>query len=75
MKKHILLFLLSVLGLQEIVAQKINEAVQYHIKPARGTIAIDGKLDDAAWQQTELGKDFWMITTYRDWETDRKSVW
>ncbi len=61
MKKFILLFLYAI-STQWTIAQKINEAVQYHIKPAHGTIAIDGKLDDAAWQQTELGKDFWMIT-------------
>jgi hypothetical protein len=43
-------------------AQKINESTQYHIKPATGKIHIDGNLDDAAWKDTQLGGDFWMIT-------------
>jgi hypothetical protein len=41
-------------------SQKINEAYQFHIKPATSTIRIDGVLDDKAWQNTEVAKDFWL---------------
>jgi hypothetical protein len=41
-------------------AQKINESYQYHIKPATSKINIDGNLDDEAWKNTDVAKDFWL---------------
>jgi Domain of unknown function (DUF5916)/Carbohydrate family 9 binding domain-like len=42
-------------------AQKKNEARQYHIARATGPIAIDGQIDEAAWQTAELATDFHMV--------------
>lgn len=56
------LFLLSLFCTLSVFAQKKNEAFQYHIFEAKGTIKIDGLENDAAWQQTELAKDFHMVT-------------
>ncbi len=44
------------------VAQKKNESYQYHIFEKKAAIKIDGLENDAAWQQTEVAKDFFMIT-------------
>ena len=41
-------------------SQKINEAYQFHIKPAISKIKIDGILDDEAWKNTDVAKDFWL---------------
>lgn len=41
-------------------AQKINESFQFHIKPATSKINIDGILDDEAWKNTDVAKDFWL---------------
>ena len=41
-------------------AQKINESFQFHIKPATSKITIDGILDDEAWKNTDVAKDFWL---------------
>jgi hypothetical protein len=56
-----LLLIINLIPL-EVSAQKINEKYQYHIKKATSGIRIDGKLDDAQWQNCEIAKDFWMIT-------------
>ena len=40
-------------------SQKINEAYQFHIKPAVSKIKIDGNLDDEAWKNSDVAKDFW----------------
>lgn len=60
--KHLWLAVLIGWYSPAIVAQKINESVQYHIKRAEGSIKIDGALDDAGWNNTELATDFWMMT-------------
>jgi Domain of unknown function (DUF5916) len=41
-------------------SQKINEAFQFHIKPAVSKIKIDGNLDDEAWKNTDVAKNFWL---------------
>ena len=41
-------------------AQKINESFQFHIKPAISKININGILDDEAWKNTDVAKDFWL---------------
>ncbi len=59
--RYILLVLatLAALGSQ---AQKINESVQYRISRSQQAVTVDGKLDDAAWQNLPVGTNFWMIT-------------
>ena len=42
-------------------AQKINEPYQFHIKSATSKINIDGILDDDAWKNTDVIKNFWLI--------------
>ncbi|MFN4144364.1 MAG: DUF5916 domain-containing protein [Runella sp.] len=56
--RTLLFFLISV----SLFAQKKNEAYQYHIFEAKGTVKIDGLENDEAWQHTEVAKDFYMIT-------------
>lgn len=41
-------------------SQKINEAYQFHIKPTLSKIKIDGNLEDEAWKDTDVAKDFWL---------------
>lgn len=41
-------------------AQKINESYQLHIKQTTSKINIDGILDDEAWKNTDVAKDFWL---------------
>ncbi|WP_044173745.1 DUF5916 domain-containing protein [Flectobacillus major] len=62
MKKTLLILSFLIFHSTLFFAQKINESVQYHIKPTTSKIVIDGNLDDAAWSTTEVGNDFWMIT-------------
>jgi Domain of unknown function (DUF5916)/Carbohydrate family 9 binding domain-like len=45
-----------------LFAQKKNEAYQYHIFEAKSAIKVDGSENDAAWKDTELAKDFFMMT-------------
>ena len=58
MKK--LLLLTFILLSLTATAQKINESFQYHIKPTTSKINIDGILDDEAWKNTDVAKDFWL---------------
>jgi hypothetical protein len=41
-------------------AQKINESYQFHVKPTTSKIIIDGILNDEAWKNTDVAKDFWL---------------
>ena len=60
MKKAILfLFIFGVT--QGLEAQKSNDAYQLNIRQATGTIKIDGIGDEAAWQNTEVAKNFRMV--------------
>lgn len=43
------------------MAQKTNESYQYHIQRVTSPIVVDGKLDEAAWQTTQLARSFWMV--------------
>jgi Domain of unknown function (DUF5916)/Carbohydrate family 9 binding domain-like len=56
--------LLITLLLTKICAfsQKKNEAYQYHIFEKTADIQVDGSENDLAWQQTEVAKNFFMIT-------------
>jgi hypothetical protein len=58
MKK--LLLLLLILLHFTTTAQKINESYQFHIKPSTSKIIIDGILDEEAWKNTDVAKDFWL---------------
>jgi Domain of unknown function (DUF5916)/Carbohydrate family 9 binding domain-like len=57
-------------------SQKINEAYQFHIKPAVSKIKIDGNLDDDAWKNTDVAQKFWLQrptdTTYANHQTEVK---
>ncbi len=58
MKK--LFFLTFFLHFFTAKSQKINESYQFHIKPATSKINVDGILDDEAWKNTDVAKDFWL---------------
>ncbi len=62
-----LLTALLILGLAlKMTAQKKNGAFQLHIRKASAQIVIDGKGDDAAWQDTDVAKDFFMVLPMDD---------
>jgi hypothetical protein len=42
-------------------AQKKNSQYQLHIRPAVSDIVIDGRVDDAAWAQTDTAGGFYMV--------------
>ncbi|MES2518153.1 MAG: DUF5916 domain-containing protein [Bacteroidota bacterium] len=52
-----IIFILSSLSAK---SQKINESYQFHIKPTTSKIRIDGILDDEAWKNIDVAKDFWL---------------
>ncbi len=52
--------LLFILFAFTATAQKINESFQFHIKSAASKIYIDGILDEQAWKNTDVAKDFWL---------------
>ncbi|TCK85799.1 DUF5916 domain-containing protein [Albibacterium bauzanense] len=60
MKKGVLLFVCCLLTLYA-VAQKQNANYRYHIKKTTSPIVVDGLMDDEAWAQAEVAKDFFMI--------------
>lgn len=43
------------------MAQKKNSAFQLHIKKADSPINVDGVMDEAAWQNADVAKDFFMM--------------
>ncbi|WP_420148805.1 DUF5916 domain-containing protein [Spirosoma sp.] len=44
-----------------LLAQKKNESYQLHINRATSPIALDGIVDEPAWQAAEVATDFWMV--------------
>ena len=44
-----------------LFAQKPNEKYQYHIFPAASDIRVDGIGSEAAWQNVDVAKDFFMV--------------
>ena len=44
-----------------LFAQKKNQNFQYHIHEAASPIRIDGLLDELAWKNAEVAKNFWMV--------------
>ena len=58
MKK--LLPFIFILSVHTAQSQKVNESYQFHIKSVTSKINIDGTLDDDAWKNTDVAKDFWL---------------
>src|SRR5690349_12917347 len=42
-------------------AQKKNGSYQYHIHKASSAIKVDGVIDESAWKDAEIAKDFFMV--------------
>ncbi|WP_229374849.1 carbohydrate binding family 9 domain-containing protein [Fibrella rubiginis] len=59
--KQILYVLSLVLFSLTAFAQKKNDAYQYHIQRTTSPIVLDGKVDEPAWQTTQLAQSFWMV--------------
>ncbi|MDB5006841.1 MAG: hydrolase [Mucilaginibacter sp.] len=45
-----------------LFAQKKNRHFQYHIRGITSPIKIDGVIDEQAWKDAEVAKNFWMVT-------------
>jgi hypothetical protein len=54
----LVLFVVFQLPLQ---AQKKNEAFKIFIKPTSSSIQVDGVMNEAAWLQADVAKDFYMV--------------
>lgn len=54
------LFLFLCLAIPAL-AQKKNDAYQYHIAQATSPIRVDGVADEPAWQSAQLATDFFMV--------------
>ena len=62
MRKLTLFFLIYIIYLLPLSAQKINSNYKLHIQKASSAIQIDGAIDEQAWQDAEIATDFFMIT-------------
>ncbi|GAA4465497.1 hypothetical protein GCM10023189_46200 [Nibrella saemangeumensis] len=60
MKNLFLLFVAWLISLPTL-AQKKNEAVQYAIRKTSLPVSVDGVMNEAAWQTTEVATDFFMV--------------
>jgi Domain of unknown function (DUF5916)/Carbohydrate family 9 binding domain-like len=69
--KFLLLPILCFASVITLNAQKKNENYQYPIQKATGVIKIDGIVDEQAWQDALLVKDFFMVLPM---DTSRASV-
>lgn len=72
MKKAIL-FVLVAGFIPNLLAQKTNDAYQLNIRQATSTIKIDGIRDEAAWQNTDVAKNFRMVLPMDTSETNVKT--
>ena len=54
--------LLFTLVLTPGIAQKINSSYRLNIQKASSPIAVDGIMDEKAWQEAEVASNFFMIT-------------
>lgn len=61
MKKIVLFSILCFFISNQLKAQKKNQDFRLHIKKVTSKISIDGVGDYAAWQDTEVAKDFRMV--------------
>ncbi len=68
------LILVGVMLCLPALGQKINDDYKLHIKRASSSISIDGMVDEQAWEDAEVAKDFYMIlpmdTSYSQVETE-----
>tara|TARA_R110002124_G_scaffold57700_5_gene161340 strand:+ start:9913 stop:12090 length:2178 start_codon:yes stop_codon:yes gene_type:complete len=73
MRKSIVLLLVTLLAIPGM-AQKINEDYRLNIKRASSPVLIDGIVDEQAWADADVAKDFFMIlpmdTSYADVKTE-----
>ena len=44
-----------------VQAQKKNAAYRLHIKETKSPVKIDGSIDEDAWKDTDVAKDFFMV--------------
>jgi len=58
---------------QEEVVLDLQEQFQYHILPTEEKLSIDGKLEEATWQSTEKGGNFWQKSPYFKENADPKT--
>ena len=59
--RTILLLLNALLLASPSLAQKKNEAYQYHLNQVSSPVVVDGSVDEPAWQTTEVAGNFWMV--------------
>jgi hypothetical protein len=64
LKYFIVISIVFTVFVENTFAQKKNENVQIHIRKAQNPIVIDGKLDEADWQRSEVATDFMMVTPF-----------
>lgn len=43
------------------LAQKTNAAYRLHIRETNSPVTVDGVIDEAAWKETDVAKDFFMV--------------
>jgi len=55
------LILFSVFYVSAAQAQKRNAAFEYHIHKASSGVTIDGKMDEKAWADAEVARQFFMV--------------
>lgn len=56
-----ILFVLSCISFLSAEAQKKNEQFQTHIGKASSAIEVDGVMNEKAWKNAEIAKDFYMV--------------
>ncbi len=56
-----ILFVLCCISFLSSKAQKKNEQFQIHIGKASSAIKVDGIMDEKAWKNAEVAKDFYMV--------------
>lgn len=64
------IFLLLIAISNPLFSQKKNAAYRLHIRKTNLEITIDGVIDEEAWKQTDVAKDFFMVLP----EDDRKAT-
>ena len=59
--KYLLTIILFLASFSFTYAQKINSGFQLHIRKTTEHIAIDGVMNEAAWQHADPAKSFFMV--------------
>lgn len=55
---------LTVVSYAQPAVEDFKKVFRFDMTKATSAISIDGKLDDAAWQSTNIGTDFWQKVPY-----------